>query len=257
MKSLKDYLHYRITQKEYEAKVAAATLSFDEFCKNHVQNELQKFDLAEKAKQEALKWQWSPLFQVLKKWPLKKYNSGPWEHTNQEWVQISEILLENVNIDALSLDNKCPHILRAIFFMRILEGDKRLLAHPIVGLNTKFLLELAQSKDRSIPLRTIVRNLPCMGDFYFSHICDAAKSFSVLHNDIVGMLGCEPTKQQEVVEKIQSFTGKLAYRAIADLLRMNHTSELADMWYSKDISTQRQERCEEVNTLLYLVCIIV
>ena len=112
-------------------------MSIDEFCNNHVQNELQKFGLAEKAKQEALKWQWSPLFQVLKKWPLKNYTSGPWEHTNQKWVQISEVLLESVNIDALSLDNECPHILRAILFlMRIFEGDKRPLAHPIVGLNT-------------------------------------------------------------------------------------------------------------------------
>ena len=51
-------------------------------------------------------------------------------------------------------------------------------------------------------LRTIARNLSYMGDFYFSYICDVAEPFVVLHNDIVAMFGCEPTKQQEVVEKI-------------------------------------------------------
>ena len=69
--------------------------------------------------------------------PLKNYSFGPWEHADQDWVQISKVFLGCVNIDALSLDNECPHILRVILFlMRILEGDKHLLAHPIVGLNT-------------------------------------------------------------------------------------------------------------------------
>ena len=55
LKNLKDYLHYRIAQREYEAKVAAAALSFEDFWRNHVQNELKNFDLAEKVGQEALK----------------------------------------------------------------------------------------------------------------------------------------------------------------------------------------------------------
>ena len=85
-----------------------------------------------------------------------------------------------------------------------------------------------------------------MGDFYFPYICGAAEPFYVLHCDIVAMLGCEPTKKQEVMDKIQAFLGKLAHMAIADLLRMNRTYELADMWYTENLPTQRQEKCEEV-----------
>ena len=59
------------------------------------------------------------------------------------------------------------------------------------------------------------------------------------------------------MDKIQTFFGKLAYRAIAGLLRINRTYELADMWYTENLLTQRQEKCEEVNNLFYLVYIII
>ena len=36
LKNLKDYLHYRIKQREYEAKVVAAKVSFEDFHRNHV-----------------------------------------------------------------------------------------------------------------------------------------------------------------------------------------------------------------------------
>lgn len=49
LKSLKNWIG------QNEAKITAATLNFDEFCKNHVQDELNFFYLAENAKQEALK----------------------------------------------------------------------------------------------------------------------------------------------------------------------------------------------------------
>ena len=90
-----------------------------------------------------------------------------------------------------------------------------------------------------------------MGDLYFPCIIDAAETFTTLCNDVVALLGCEPSKQQEVMDKIQSFFGKLAHMAIADLLHMHRTTELADMWYTEDLSTQRQEKCEDVNNLIY------
>lgn len=36
LKNLKDYLHYRIALKEYEAKIVATTGCFENFCQNHV-----------------------------------------------------------------------------------------------------------------------------------------------------------------------------------------------------------------------------
>ena len=59
LKNLKDYLHYRIQQREYDAKVAAAKISFQDFRRNRVEAELRKFDRVEKEKVEEAKWKWS------------------------------------------------------------------------------------------------------------------------------------------------------------------------------------------------------
>lgn len=42
LKNLNDYLHYCIKQKEYEAKVAVAKVSFKDFHRNHVEVELHR-----------------------------------------------------------------------------------------------------------------------------------------------------------------------------------------------------------------------
>ena len=249
LKNLKDYLHYRIARKEYEAKVAAAAVSFEDFRRNHVQSELNKFDNAEKARQEACKWGWSPLYQIFKKWPLMNYSPGPWEHTEDEWVEMSAVLLENVKLDPLSLENECPHVLRAIMYLvRTLEGHKRPLAHPTNGLGLEYLLDLARSKDHSVSLTMVVQNMPSMGWMSFPGILDAVEPFSALHSDVVALLGYEPSKQVEVVDKIQSFLGKMAHRAVADMVRMHRLTELADLWYNDDLSKQRQQTCDEVRS---------
>ena len=49
-----------------------------------------------------------------------------------------------------------------------------------------------------------------------------------------------------MVEKIESFIDRIAQRAIADMVRMHHESELANMWFSVDIGEQRQAKCNEV-----------
>ena len=41
LKNLKDYLHYHIQQREYDAKVATAKISFQDFRRNHVEAELR------------------------------------------------------------------------------------------------------------------------------------------------------------------------------------------------------------------------
>lgn len=192
------------------------------------------------------------MFQIFKKWPLRTYTSGPWEHTEQEWAQMSNVLLQTVQGDALSLDNDCPHILRVILYlMWTFEGHQSPLAHPTTGLSVQSLFELANSQDRSGSLTSVVQNLPYVGDMYFPCIYDAAETFTSLRNDVIALLGCEPSKQQDVMDKIQCFLGKVAHRAVADMLRMNHIAELADMWYSEDLSTQRQKKCEQVNMVLY------
>lgn len=247
LKNLKDYLSYRIARKEYDDKVAAAAVSFEDFRRSHVESELRKYDLGVKAREERCRWRWSPLFQIFKQWPLSNYAAGPWDHTDAEWVEMSAVLLENVKMDPLSLENECPHILRAIMYLvRILEGHKRPLAHPTKGLGNQYLLEFARDKDFSVALTEVVQNFPSMGWTSFPGIDVAAEPYSVLHRDVIALLGYEPNEQVAVVNKIKAFLGRMAHRAIADMLRMHRHSELADMWYSDSLSTQRQETCEEV-----------
>lgn len=251
LKNLKDYLHYRLALKEYESKVAAAAVSFEDFRRTHVENELKKFDMARKARLEDDKWRWSPLYQIFKTWPLSNYSVGPWDHTDHEWVEMSAVLLENVKTDTLSLENDCPHVLRAILYLvRVFEGYKRPIAHPTKGLGLRYLLELARDKETSVALTMVVQNMPSMGWMSFPNIMNVAEPFSVLHDDVVALLGYEPDKQVEVVKKIQYFCGKIAHRAVADMVRMHRQSELADMWYTETVSDQRRETCEEVCFLI-------
>ena len=39
------------------------------------------------------------------------------------------------------------------------------------------------------------------------------------------------------MDKIHSFFGKLAHKAIANMLRMHLITELADIWYTENLST--------------------
>ena len=147
---------------------------------------------------------------------------------------MSKVLLQTVKSDALSLDNECHHILKVILYlMRTFEGDQRPLAHPTTGLSVQSLFELAKSQDRSGSLTGVVQNLPFVGNMYFLCIYDVAETSTSLRNDIIALLGCEPSKQQDVMDKIQSFLDKVAHMAITDLLHMNHTGELADCGTTK------------------------
>ena len=64
LKNVKTNIHYRIAHGEYETKITAKTLIFEDFRRKHVKAELNKFNRAEKSKQKILRWRWSPLFQV-------------------------------------------------------------------------------------------------------------------------------------------------------------------------------------------------
>ena len=99
----------------------------------------------------------------------------------------------------------------------------------------------------TITLTNVVENLSLIEYLYFLCIYVDVSTFYILHNDIVALLGYKPSKQQEVMDKIQLFFGKLAHEAIADILRMHRTVVLADMWYIKHLSTQRLYYCYIIN----------
>ena len=126
LRDLKTYLIHRKAVREYEEKLAAIKANFDEFRRKHVEEALENFDLDNKEKQEELKWKWSPLFQLLRKWPLKNFRAGPWDHTQTEWLDMSAVLLENTRNEPPSLERECPHILRALLsLVRSLEVSSR------------------------------------------------------------------------------------------------------------------------------------
>lgn len=247
LKNFKDYLHYRVKQREYEAKVAAVQAQCENFCRNYVDAELRKFDLAKKEEEEVSRWSWSPLYHIFKKWPLRNFKDGPWDHTDIEWREMSTILLESTKNEPLSLEHDCPHILRVFsHLVRTVEGFNRPLSHPTRGLDLEYMLELARDKNHSVALTKIAQSLPTTGWINFPGIYDATDNFEDLFLDVVALLKYGTSKQMEVIEKIQSFIGRMAHRAVADMVRMHRQSVLADMWFNDSITKQRQEKCEEV-----------
>lgn len=254
LKGLKNYLNYRIACTTYEAQLAASASMVDKMRRKHVDAQLLKFDLAEKAQQESQKWHWSPIYQIFKKWPLPNFVAAPWDHTQSEWVELSAVLLENMKSEPLSLEAQCPHILRALLYLvRTLRGNKRPLAHPTKGLDLQYMLELVRGKEYSVALSVIVQGLPHEGWPTFPGIQDAVDTFSDLHSDTVALLGYNPSKQVAVVEKIQAFLGRIAHRAIADMVRMHCDEQLAQLWYQSDTTEHLREKCEDVSQLFFYI----
>lgn len=42
-----------------------------------------------------------------------------------------------------------------------------------------------------------------------------------------------------VSEKTLAFLGKIAHKMLVDMMRMHHSSELVDMWFTMDIHEQK------------------
>lgn len=247
LRNLKRYLEYRIALKEYNENVAAAKVSFEDFRTNHVEEALRNFDLAEKQKEEDSKWRWSPVYQILRRWPLRNFRAGPWDHTETEWQELCDILLQNTNSEPLSLEYECPHIIRVfLYLVRSLDGSSRPLSHPEKGLHGEYILELAGHMQYSVALMRIAHQLPMTGWSTFPGIHNAAESFDVLFADVAALLGNDLSQQKAVVDKMEVFIGRIAQRAVADMIRMHRGSDLADMWFSVDIPLQRQAKCDQV-----------
>lgn len=74
-----------------------------------------------------------------------------------------------------------------------------------------------------------MQNLSLMEYLYFPCINVDVQVFNIIHNDIVALLGYKSSKQQEVIDKIQSFFEKLTHGAIADMLSLHVSVVLADI----------------------------
>lgn len=249
LKELRSYILHKLAVKEWEEKVVAARVNFEGLRRKHVDRALEDYDCANKEKEEETKWKWSPLYQLLRKWPLPNFRAAPWDHTQSEWRDMSAVLLQNTRIEPPSLEGECPHILRALLYLvRSLEGFNRPLSHPTRGLHGEYIMELARHPQHSAALRRIATNLSTTGWSTFPGIHNAAEHMDKLFEDVAALLGCDPSVQNAVVVKVESFIGRIAQRALADMVRMRRAAELGDMWFNADIEPQRQRDCEEVGT---------
>ena len=88
-----------------------------------------------------------------------------------------------------------------------------------------------------------------MGWTIFPGMQNAADNFEHLFLDVAALLRYDPSRQMAVIEKIESFTGRIALRAIADMVRMQRKDELADIWYTGDIRPNQNAKLEEVSSL--------
>ena len=250
---LKDYLEYRIRQHEYEATLLAANGNAEELRIKYVNEKLDEFDDAEKIWAEQEKWGWSPLYRIFKEWPLQNFQKAPWSHTQGEWARLEATLLENCSCEPLSLELECPHIVRAFLVLfRTLHGHTRPLAHPNIGLTFQSILDYAVDNEKSVALTNVVRTLATTGWALFPGIQYVVDSYSNLHSDTVALLGYDPKKQVAIVEKIRAFIGRLAHRAVSDMVRMQRSSELEDMWFATNVPEQRRTKCDEVCAVLCL-----
>ena len=69
-----------------------------------VKEKLDKFDDAEDNHVEQEKWAWSPLYCILKEWPLANFCKSPWVHIQEKWEKIEKKLLENLKTKPLFLE---------------------------------------------------------------------------------------------------------------------------------------------------------
>jgi len=77
---------------------------------------------------EKEQWRWSPLYIVLKRYPLQISLQCPWLHTKEELQNILA-KLQNEN-DPFSLEMECPHMIKALkLFCRATFGRLHPLAH--------------------------------------------------------------------------------------------------------------------------------
>ena len=87
---LKDYLNYILRIREYEASLAASHGNIVELRTKYVNEKLDKYDIAEKNREEQEKWGWSPIYRILKEWSLSNFRTSPWAHMQEEWVEIEK-----------------------------------------------------------------------------------------------------------------------------------------------------------------------
>lgn len=72
LKNLKDYLHYHIAHKEYKSKIIVATLSFEDFRRNHVESKFEKLEMMGKVETRGNELKLVPMIPYLQEMASKQ-----------------------------------------------------------------------------------------------------------------------------------------------------------------------------------------
>ncbi len=104
------------------------------------------------------KWGWSPLYHLLKLFPVQVGPQCPWRHTKEE---LQNIMLEmDKESHPLSPNMECPHIICTFkLFCRCNFGR----LHPLVRANTRFthhnILHYCQDQSHSVKLTITIQDI--------------------------------------------------------------------------------------------------
>jgi hypothetical protein len=133
MKCFQEYLQYLQQKKEYDVDKTNATKSLKMKKTNYLLQKLQKFDQHIKINEKRSKWGWSPLYHLLKRYPLDSSPQRPWEHTK---IKLQNIINKmEKESQQLTLDTKCPHIVRTFkLFYKSTFGRLNPIVHANKGL---------------------------------------------------------------------------------------------------------------------------
>lgn len=152
------------------------------------------------------------------------------------------MLLESTKSEPLSLEIECPHMLRALLYLIMtLEGHRCPLAHPTMGLDLQYILDIAKGTKCSVPLSLVMQSLPYLGWLAFPSIHGALDSCVARLQPVQACCSGQQT----------SDIGRIAYRAVAAMVHLYWQEELADMWFFHNTTQQRHEKCDEVCYTLF------
>lgn len=260
LKNLKLYLEYLKKKSEYEDSIKNAHSSLEARRVEYVRQKVTEFKNEELMKAEDDIWGWSPLFTLLKDIVPSSAPQRPWSHTEEEWAAILVALQEEDVGQPLSLEDECPHIVRALkMFFRATYGRRAPITHPKTGLSKTKLIDIGKDQQLSQRLTVCYYDITNSGWLAFPNMSLAKQGIEECEQDMACLLGYSDGPQDRVLGKIAAFINRLARRAVLDAHRAGLNNHLANMWYKevKDAAIRFQaEQVREWSLLMQWIFVI-
>lgn len=167
---------------------------------------------------------------------------------------MAEILNCSEQHDSLTLEEDYPQVVLVLkLFMKNMYGRTRPLAHPSRGLILEFLSFLARDKDCSTTINVVVQELERFAWIYFLDLVGSESKLESFNYDIVVLLDHELIQHEAIATKIEAFVGRIAHKAVRDMILMKKHKELAAMWHESKTSNEIKTDAENVSCeMLYL-----